>query len=48
VPKHGSRHLPSVRCGAKEPVLDLDRQLIDILSIEVVPDVIVAGAIVPH
>ena len=42
MPKHGSRHLPSVQCRAKKPVLDLDRQLIDILSIEIVPDVIVA------
>ncbi len=46
MPKHGSRHLPAVQCIAKKPVLDLDRQLIDILRIEIVPDVVVAGTVV--
>ena len=47
MPKHGSRHLPAIQCVAKKPVLDLDRQLINILSVEIVPDVVVAGAVVP-
>ena len=46
MPKHGSRHLPAVQRVAKKMILDLDQKLIDILSVEIVPDVVVAGTIV--
>jgi len=46
MPKHGSRHLPAVQRVAERTILDLARKLIDILSIEIVPDVVVAGTVV--
>src|SRR5271154_6267691 len=44
--KHGSRHLPAVQCVGKKPILYLERELIDILRIEIVADVVVARTVV--
>src|SRR5271168_1883731 len=46
MPKHGSRHLPAVQRVSKNAVLDLERELIDILRIEIAPDVVVARTVV--
>ena len=46
MPKCSTRHLPAVQCVAEEPVLNFDRQLVDVLSVEIVPDVVVARTVV--
>src|SRR5580693_2714365 len=48
MPKQGSRDLPAVECVAKEMVSNLDRQFIDILSVEIVANVVIARTIVPR
>ena len=46
VPKDASGHLPAVQRVSQPVIPDSDRQLIDILSIEIVSDVIVARAVI--
>jgi len=45
MPKHGTRDLPSVQRWRQDAILNSDRQLIDVLSSEVVPHVVVAGTV---
>src|SRR3989442_122349 len=46
VPEGSSAHLPAVQRVSQPVTPDSDRQLIDILSIEIVSDVVVARAII--
>ena len=46
MPEHGPRNLPAVQRITQRMVVDFDRQHIDILPIEVVPDVVIAWAVI--
>src|SRR5580704_18577000 len=46
MPKHGSRNLPSIERVANSMTAHSNRQLIHILSVEIVPDVVVARTII--
>jgi len=45
MPKHGARALPSVQRSRQQVISELDRQLINVLRREVLPHVVVAGAV---
>src|SRR4029077_12018015 len=46
MPKNGSGNLPTVECPRQLLIPNFDRQLIQILPIEIVPDVVVAWAVI--
>ena len=46
VPKDGSRHLPATQRIGQVSILKLQRELIDVLRVEIVADVVVTGTIV--
>ena len=46
VPKHGSRHLPTVQRVGQRAVFELEPELIDVLRVEIVADVVVTGTVV--
>ena len=46
VPEDGSRNLPAVQRMAEKAVLHFRRQFIHVLRVEIVADVVVAGAVV--
>src|ERR1700687_454708 len=48
MPEEGSRDLPAVESVGKVVAVELEGKLIDILSAEIVADVVVAGTIVAH
>src|ERR1039457_7659284 len=45
MPKHGARELPSVQRSGQHVIPDIDRQLVNVLSCQVVPHVVIAGTI---
>ena len=46
MPEHRPGHLPAVQCVANLMTLHFDRKLINVLSVEIVPDVVVAGSVI--
>jgi hypothetical protein len=46
VPEDRARDLPTVECVAQPLILDFEGQLINILRRQIVPDVVIAGAVI--
>ena len=48
VPKHRSRNLPAVERVPQQPPAHLDRQMINVLRVQIVPDIVIARTVIPR